>query len=48
MGDATSTSNLQCHAKICWGKQAIEAAGCTKDVYAAWDVLAKTNGPDVS
>ena len=48
MGDATSTSNLQHHAKICWGEQAIEAAGRTKDVYAARDVLAKTNGPDGS
>ena len=47
-GDATSTSNLQCHTKICWGEQVIEAAGCTNDVYAAQDVLTKMTGPNGS
>ena len=39
--DATSTSNLQRHAKVCWGTEAVEAAGAVKDVYAARAVLAK-------
>jgi hypothetical protein len=47
-GDATSTSNLRRHAKICWGEDAIEAAGQTKDVHAARDVLARTLTKDGS
>ena len=47
-GDATSTSNLRRHAKICWGDDAIEAACRTKDACAARDVLAKTRVKDGS
>jgi hypothetical protein len=48
-GDATSTSNLHCHAKICWGEPVVESAGQAKDVYAAQDILAKRrDGPDGS
>ena len=41
--DATSTSNLRRHAKICWGEETIRAAGDTKDVHAARDVLTRTS-----
>jgi hypothetical protein len=39
--DAMSTSNLRCHAKVCWGLESMEAAGTVKDVYAACAMLAK-------
>jgi hypothetical protein len=39
--DSTSTSNLRRHAKICWGEDAVAAAGGVKNVYAARAVLAK-------
>lgn len=40
--DATSTSNLRRHAKICWSEATVEAAGKTTDVRAARAVLAKS------
>ena len=39
-----STSNLWWHVKTCWREPVIEAASQTKDVHAAWDVLAKVMG----
>ena len=47
-GDAKSTSNLQRHAKVCWGNGAIEAAGEVRDVYAARDAMAKATPRDSS
>jgi hypothetical protein len=47
-GDASSTSNLLRHAKICWGVEAVEAATATKDLDAARDVLSKTKLRDGS
>jgi hypothetical protein len=38
--DATSTSNLRWHAKVCWGEETVTAAGTVKDVYATRAVLA--------
>jgi hypothetical protein len=35
MGDEKSTSNMQWHAKICWGKEVVVVASQTKDIYAA-------------
>ena len=46
--DATSTSNLRRHAKVCWGEETVEAAGSVKDVYAARAVLAKSTLRDGS
>lgn len=40
--DATSTSNLRRHAKICWGEETVAAAGNTRNVYEARAVLAKS------
>ncbi|KAH9034319.1 hypothetical protein EDB85DRAFT_1889818 [Lactarius pseudohatsudake] len=40
-GDAKSTSNLQCHANICWGKETVHAASQMKYVYATCDAMAK-------
>jgi hypothetical protein len=37
--DATSTSNLTRHARICWGGEIVKAASTAKDVNAARDVL---------
>ena len=37
--DAKSTSNLQKHAKVCWGEDAVAAADGTKDVHAARQAL---------
>ena len=37
--DAKSTSNLRCHAKVCWGDEAVEVANGTKDIRAARTVL---------
>jgi len=39
--NATSTSNLRRHAKICWGADTVAAASIVKDVYATCAVLAK-------
>ena len=39
MSDAKSTSNLQKHAKICWGEDAVASADGTKDVHAARQAL---------
>ena len=47
-GDVKSTSNLRCHAKVCWGSEAIDAASETKDVYAARDAMAKVTPRDRS
>ncbi|KIL55792.1 hypothetical protein M378DRAFT_53553, partial [Amanita muscaria Koide BX008] len=44
--DATSTSNLKRHAKICWGEETVKAAGNAKDARAARVILAKTNLKD--
>jgi hypothetical protein len=40
--DATSTSNLRRHAKICWSEETVAAADNTRDVRAARGVLAKS------
>jgi hypothetical protein len=40
--DATSTSNLRRHAKICWGEEPVAAAQNTHNVRDARAVLAKT------
>ena len=47
-GDANSTSNLLCHARICWGDAEVKAATATSDVEAARKVLAKTKLEDGS
>lgn len=39
-------SNLQKHAKSCWGTEAVKAADQTKDVSEAWDSVAKPLGKD--
>ena len=39
--DATSTSNLRWHAKICWSAETVAAADNMHDVHAARGVLAK-------
>jgi len=41
MGDANSTSNLLCHAKICWGADVVAGATATRDLEVAHEVLAK-------
>ena len=38
--DATSTSNLRKHAKVCWGEEAIAVADATNNVHAAREALA--------
>jgi hypothetical protein len=43
-GDASSTSNLRRHAKLCWGKEALAAADETRDVKTACEVLRKHKG----
>ena len=40
-GDAKSTRNLRCHAKICWSEEAIEAMSQTKNVHTAQEAMAK-------
>ena len=40
-GDANSTSNLLCYAKICWGAEVIGMATATHDLEAAHEVLVK-------
>ena len=47
-GDVNSTSNLFCHAKICWGAEVVESATATHDLDAACEVLAKTKLRDGS
>jgi len=47
-GDANSTSNLLCHAKICWGVAEVKTALATHDVEAAREVLAKAKLQDGS
>ena len=39
--DATSTSNLRWHAKICWSAETVAAADNTHDVHTACGVLTK-------
>jgi hypothetical protein len=46
--DAKSTGNLRRHAKGCWGGETVEAAGETRDVHAARDVIAKSKPRDGS
>jgi hypothetical protein len=41
-GDASSTSNLRKHAKLCWGSDVIAAADSTRDVELATEVVAKS------
>jgi hypothetical protein len=43
-----SASNLQQHAKICWGEEAVEAASQTKDVHVAQDAMSKAKPKDGS
>ena len=40
--DATSTSNLRWHAKICWGQETVAAAGSANNVSEARAVLGNT------
>ena len=47
-GDAKSTSNLQKHAKGCWGEEAVAAADNTRSIDAAREVLAKSKLQDGS
>jgi hypothetical protein len=46
--DATSTSNLKRHARICWGEETVEAAGNAKDIHAARDILTRSKLKDGS
>ena len=46
--DAKLTSNLRCHAKACWGDEAVATADDTWDVMAAHDALANHKGVDGS
>jgi hypothetical protein len=39
MADATFTSNLRWHTKICWGQETVEAAGSTNNISEACAVL---------
>ncbi|KAH9033808.1 hypothetical protein EDB85DRAFT_1864284, partial [Lactarius pseudohatsudake] len=41
-GDASSTSNLRRHAKICWGDEAVAAADLTNNLRTAREALSKT------
>ena len=47
-GDVNLTSNLLCHARVCWGDAEVKAATATSDVEAACKVLAKTKLEDGS
>jgi hypothetical protein len=38
-GDATSTSNLRQHAKLCWGDEAVSAADDTQDAKSTHKAL---------
>jgi hypothetical protein len=40
--DASSTSNLRKHAKICWGDEVVKAADETKDLTRARAIVAKS------
>jgi hypothetical protein len=42
MADATSTSNLRQHTKICWGQETVAAAGSANNVSEARAVLGNT------
>jgi hypothetical protein len=41
-GDASSTSNLRKHAKICWGDDIVKAADETKDAKLARAIVVKS------
>jgi hypothetical protein len=41
-GDASSTSNLRKHAKLCWGDDVVKAADETKDAKLARGIVAKS------
>jgi hypothetical protein len=41
-GDASSTSNLRKHAKICWGDDVVKSADETKDVTLARGIIGKS------
>lgn len=38
-GDAKSTSNLHCHAKLCWGEETVSAADDTRDANTTHEAL---------
>ena len=42
--DATSTSNLQKHATLCWGKEVVDAAKAAGSALEAREVLKKKDG----
>jgi hypothetical protein len=42
--DASSTSNLRKHAKICWGEEVLKAADETKNVALARGIVAQSGG----
>ena len=46
--DASLTSNLQKHAKICWGDNVVKAADEAKDIKLACGVVAKSGLGDPS
>jgi len=47
-GDTSSTSNLRCHAKVCWGEEAVTAADRTGSTATACKALANQSGTDGS
>ncbi|KAF8815963.1 hypothetical protein BYT27DRAFT_7230076 [Phlegmacium glaucopus] len=46
--DASSTSNLRKHTKICWGEDVVKAVNATKDNKLAREVVAKSAMKDIS
>ena len=48
MQDATLTSNLHNHMKLCWGEDIIKSAGEAGNVHAAHTILAKAQLQDSS
>ena len=47
-GDKKSTSNLQHHARGCWGEEVVKAADNMRDVFAAREAMAKVMKKDSS
>ena len=47
-GDASSTSNLRKHAKVCWGDDVVKAADETKDIKLAHGIVTQSGLCDTS
>lgn len=47
-GDASSTSNLRKHAKVCWGEDVVKAVDETKDLKLARGIVVKSGQKDGS